>query len=296
MEATLIEFSTAQVIFIGVWAAIAMVGTLFGNYTATPLIYATGVGIILNQIETGVILGAAGQTVWLGFGISQGGVRPPEPIAPGIFATVLAISARGDNPDLISIADAGIYIGFSVPVGILMQLVTTFLFTLMSPLSTLSQKALLNGKLWKFSVYSNLTICVLAVIAFIFGIVVGFSANGLSYVANNIPSWLRQGFRVAGGMLPALGFALILKVMLKREYLGFVFLGYFLTLVFQAIATSTNTRFSVLGLAITVVGFVLIILAIAKLAGFDKKLSNLQLKAPSKVSGSTTEGEDEDGI
>ncbi|ADE19370.1 PTS sugar transporter subunit IIC [Mycoplasma crocodyli] len=270
------EITSAQALFIGLWAAIAVTGTLLGNYTATPLVYATGVGIILGDIQTGIIVGAAGQTVWLGFGVSQGGVRPPDPIAPGIFATVIAIASRQSSGGValapMTITDAGVFIGYSVPIGIMMQLLITFLFTLMSPISQLAKKAIENEKYWLFKLYSNMSMIVLVLFTFGFGIAVGFSANGLSTLANEIPDWLRIGFRVAGGLLPALGFALILKVMIKKEYIGFVFIGYFLTLVFEIIATVTKTSFSVLGLAITAFGFVMIIVSIAKLAGFDEKL------------------------
>lgn len=292
------EITTIQAIIIGLWAAIAITGSLLGNYTATPIVYAAGVGIILGDIETGVIVGAAGQTVWIGFGISQGGVRPPEPIAPGIFATVLAITSRPIVPEgatqaAISITEAGVFIGFSVPIGILMQLVITSLFTGLAPISQWAKTALENGKYRRFTILSHTSFVVLMLLAFIFGLIVGLSANGLATVANGLPDWLRTGFRVAGGMLPALGFALILKVMLKREYLGFVFIGYFLAIVFDAIAKVTQTSFSVLGLAITAVGLVLIILSIAKLAGFDQKLKTSV--APAGVAANVQVGE-QDGI
>lgn len=299
----LIEITPAQALFIGLWAAIAVTGTLLGNYTATPIIYATGIGVILSgtpgALANAIVVGAAGQTVWLGFGISQGGVRPPDPIAPGIFAPVVALSAQpiiDGRMQLMTITDAGVFIGYSVPVGILMQLLITLLFTAMSPMSQLATKAVEKGKFRLFSLYSNLTLIVLMVVTFAFGTVVGFSANFLSGVANNLPDWLRTGFRVAGGMLPALGFALILKVMLKKEYLGFALLGYFLTLVFEAIAVATKTQFSILGLAIAVSAFVLIIMSLTKILDLDKLKA--QAAAPVQVHSNkqNAEGEYEDGI
>lgn len=296
------QITWVHALFIGLWAAIAVTGTLLGNYTATPLIYATGVGVILSGIDKDalancIIVGAAGQTVWLGFGISQGGVRPPDPIAPGIFAPVVAISARAaaQTEGLMSITDAGVYIGYSVPVGILMQLIITVLFTGMAPLSQLATNAVKKGKMWLFSIYSNTTLVSLMILTFAFGCAVGFGAEHLAKVANNLPEWLRTGFRVAGGMLPALGFALILKVMLKKEYMGFALLGYFLALVFNAISVATGTNFSVLGLAIAITAFVLIIISIPKLVGLDK----LQPQAAATPAHSNTQnekGEYEDGI
>lgn len=43
-----------------------------------------------------------------------------------------------------------------------------------------------------------------------------------------VPAWLLKGLTVAGGMLPAIGFAMIMSVMLKKEVVPFALLGYFL--------------------------------------------------------------------
>lgn len=300
------EISTIQAVFIGIWAAIAISGTLLGNYTSTPLIYATGVGVILGDIQTGVIVGAAGQTLWLGFGVAQGGVRPPDPIAPGIFATVLAIVARHSQSEAalalagpMTITEASVFITYSVPIGILMQLVITLLFTIMSPLSSLAQKVVEKEKYGLFRFYSNATMIVLVIVVFIFGFIVGFSANAVGNFAESLPVWLRNGFKVAGGMLPALGFALILKVMLKKEYLGFVFVGYFLAIVFDLVNRYTGTSFSVLALAITAFGIVLIIVSIGKLSGISDKIKQLEMQrahAPAPAVGATQQGGEEDGI
>ncbi|WP_027119565.1 PTS sugar transporter subunit IIC [[Mycoplasma] testudinis] len=283
--------STGQAIIIGIWAAIAIAGSLLGNYTATPLIYAAGVGIILGDVQNAVIIGAAGQLVWLGFGIGQGGVRPPDPIAPGIFATVLGVQQAQVTGVPVTIADAGQWIGISIPIGILFQFIFNAVYTLMSPLVGLSRKAVEKDRYMLFYLYSNLTIFIFMIIAFIVGIAIGFSANVVGQAAQQFPNWLSQGLKVVGGLLPALGFALILKVMMKREYIGFALLGYFLELVFEAIATGTGASISVFALAVTALGVALIILAVPKLAN----LTAANGPSNANVSVASSKGED-DGI
>lgn len=41
-----------------------------------------------------------------------------------------------------------------------------------------------------------------------------------------LPAWLTHGFEIAGGILPAVGFAMLLKVMLKLEYVPFLLIGF----------------------------------------------------------------------
>lgn len=41
-----------------------------------------------------------------------------------------------------------------------------------------------------------------------------------------LPNWLINGFSVAGGLIPAIGFAMILSVMLEKSLTPYVLLGY----------------------------------------------------------------------
>ena len=38
------------------------------------------------------------------------------------------------------------------------------------------------------------------------------------FLCSQLPAWLTHGFEVAGGILPAVGFAMLLRVMLKFEF------------------------------------------------------------------------------
>ena len=50
----------------------------------------------------------------------------------------------------------------------------------------------------------------------------------LEAIINLIPAWLSKGLTVAGNMLPAVGFAMILNMMAKKEAIPFVMIGYVL--------------------------------------------------------------------
>jgi PTS system galactosamine-specific IIC component len=41
-----------------------------------------------------------------------------------------------------------------------------------------------------------------------------------------MPQFLIHGFQVAGGLIPAVGFALLLNVMLRNRYLGYLLAGF----------------------------------------------------------------------
>ena len=45
-------------------------------------------------------------------------------------------------------------------------------------------------------------------------------------LVNSMPAWLTHGFEIAGGILPAVGFGMLLKVMLKKQYIPFLIIGF----------------------------------------------------------------------
>ena len=68
--------------------------------------------------------------------------------------------------------------------------------------------------------------CIFAAVGFIIGFGGAFSSEGLSKIISLIPAWLIDVLGVSCKMLPAIGFAMILNVMAKKELIPFVLLGY----------------------------------------------------------------------
>ena len=62
-----------------------------------------------------------------------------------------------------------------------------------------------------------MTVILFAVCGFALGFLGAFSMETLSKLVEIIPQWLLNGLSVAGGMLPAIGFAMIMSVMLKKN-------------------------------------------------------------------------------
>lgn len=54
-----------------------------------------------------------------------------------------------------------------------------------------------------------------------------FGATAIYAVLNILPGWLTGGFSIAGGILPAMGFAIILKTIGNKSLLPYFFIGFF---------------------------------------------------------------------
>src|SRR5699024_6753640 len=64
-----------------------------------------------------------------------------------------------------------------------------------------------------------------AVIAFL---PIYFGAEKAGAVVESVPQWIIDGFSIAGGIMPAIGFAMLLRIMLKTEYIMFFIVGFIL--------------------------------------------------------------------
>ena len=65
--------------------------------------------------------------------------------------------------------------------------------------------------------------CAYAIIAFL----CTYLAQGaMQSLVKSMPAWLTHGFEVAGGILPAVGFGLLLRVMFKAQYIPYLIAGF----------------------------------------------------------------------
>lgn len=219
------EISLVQALLIGLWTAFCYAGMLWGIYTNRALVLSFGVGVILGDIPTALACGAVAELAFMGFGVGAGGTVPPNPIGPGIFGTLMAITMSGVSPQSA--------LALSIPFAVAIQFLQTFIYTLCAGLPEAASNALKAHNFKKFNLLSNTTVILFAVTGFVLGFIGAYSMGTLKMLVNLIPQWLLSGLSVAGGMLPAIGFAMIMTVMLKKELIPFALLGYALAAFLQ---------------------------------------------------------------
>ena len=113
------EITLLQCVLIGLWTGFCLAGMLLGIYTNRCLVMATGVGLILGDLPTGLAMGAVGELAFMGFGVSQGGSVPPNAMGPGIIGAILAITMKDSGMD-VSTA-----LSFSFPFAVAFQFLIT---------------------------------------------------------------------------------------------------------------------------------------------------------------------------
>jgi PTS system galactosamine-specific IIC component len=216
---------------------------LEGLYIFRPIIVCTLTGIILGDVTLGVIAGGLTELAFAGL-TPAGGTQPPNPILAGIMTVVIA-HTTGKSP-----ATA---IGLALPFSFLMQYIILFYYSIFS---VFMEKADKYAEEADTKAFSRLNIYPMVIVALTYGVVVFLSAyiaqGPMKQLVESMPVWLSHGFEIAGGILPAVGFALLLKVMLKGRFFAYLLLGF---LVASFIHFGNLLPVAVLGTAVALYQF-----------------------------------------
>lgn len=212
-------------IFTGIyyWIMKTDVGYAFTHAMRQPLFASLFIGIIMGDLTQAIIIGAAVQILYIGL-VAAGSNLPADDCLAGLIAVPIAVSAGLTTEQAILLA---------VPVGVL----GVFLDQLRKTINVIWVH--MGDKYAEQGNAKGIVLCNVVyptILSFFMRFPVPFLANmyGADAVQSfmaTIPEWLTNGFAVAGGLLPALGFALTLFVIGKKELMPLFFIGYFLVVV-----------------------------------------------------------------
>lgn len=214
-------------------------GLMFGR----PIVTGTVVGLLMGDIESGLLIGATLELAWLGL-MPLAGAQPPNVTIGSAVGVVFGIQS-GLSPSAV--------VGVAIPFAILMQQLTVIQFTgfatLMNKVDKMADECDVKGiervnYLGMAAYFFTFFIC--AFIPTYFGDVVAKT------IVEQVPKVIIEGLSIAGAMMPALGFAMLLKMMLKeRKYTPFFIIGFvcatFLKLPVIAVA--------LLGLSVAIIDY-----------------------------------------
>ena len=212
-------------IFTGIyyWIMKTDVGYAFTHALRQPLAAALWIGLIMGDVKQAIIIGAAVQILYIGL-VAAGSNLPADDCLAGLIAIPIALSAGMTSAQSITLA---------VPVGVLGVFLDQIRKTVNVVFVHMGDKYAEDGNA-KGIVICNVVLP--TILSFFMRFPVPFLANmygadAVQNFMNSVPTWLTEGFSVAGGLLPALGFALTLFVIGKKQLMPLFFVGYFLVIV-----------------------------------------------------------------
>jgi PTS system N-acetylgalactosamine-specific IIC component len=184
-----------------------------------PIVAGAIVGLILGDFQKGLIVGGTLELVFLGV-MPIGGAQPPNSIIGGILGTAFAILTN---------VDAKIAIGIAVPFSIAVQAASNLVYTGNAGFIHKADKYALEGNTKGVDNMNLAGMIPMFIFYFLFAFVpLYFGAGAAQSVINAIPAKIMEGIQVAGGMMPAVGFAILLRTMIKKDLIIFLGMGFIL--------------------------------------------------------------------
>jgi len=202
------------------WFAMGRANYFFSFALRKPVVLGVFIGLIFGDVQSGLIYGATIQLLYMG-GIEAGGNIPSDQALAACIAIPAALLSNL-NPDAA--------VALAVPFGVLGVLINNVRRTINSFYNTQADKFIEEKKYDRLSLFSFVIPWLTNGVLYFTPVFIAtlFGANVVKAFINVIPEWLMNGLANAGGMLPALGFALTLVVMGKKQYLPFFILGFFM--------------------------------------------------------------------
>ena len=185
-----------------------------------PIVVATLVGLVLGHLETGIMVGASLELIFLG-AVPIGASNPPDITSGAIIGTSFVI---------LTGQEVGAAVALAVPVATLVLLFDNLqMMFVLTWASHLADKYAAAGDYKKvewvarFAGIGNKVVLSLVVgVAFYLGVPV------IEDVLAMIPEFITHGMDVAAGILPAVGFAMLAKMIVTKELSPYLLAGFLL--------------------------------------------------------------------
>lgn len=210
-----------QAFLVGLVAAYGRLeqGWLGQQMLARPIWLCPLVGLLLGNLEMGIIIGGELELIWAG--VVQVGATPTEVVTGSTVACGLAILNN------LSVAEA---ITIAIPVGLLATLIgelnNTITIVLWSPMANRATEKGDTKAIWWIGIAGCATQAVMYFIAVFLAVAAGTVA--VNAVIEAIPAVVREGLSNASGILPAIGIGILMQFSFDKKFVGFFLLGFLL--------------------------------------------------------------------
>lgn len=246
-----------QALLIALVAAFGYSNAMMGSSMLDrPLIISTLVGLVLGDITTGIMVGATLELVWLG-AFPVGASNPPDMVSGTIIGASFVISS-GSEP--------GTAVALAVPVATLVLMISNIIMMFIVPqiFGAKADKYAANGNVKGVErMHLSAAFTTVTLLATIVGFSYYLGAPFIEDIVNAIPAFITHGLEVATGIIPAIGFAMLARMIMTKDVAAFFFGGFLLAAYFQT---------PVLGVALIACVVAAVILTIKKDQNVQKEV------------------------
>lgn len=217
-----------------------------------PLVACTLIGLVTGHLVPCLILGGSLQMMALGWANIGAAVAPDAALASVASAIILVLGGQGEA----GVASA---IAIAVPLAVAGLLLTIICRTIATAFVHFMDAAAKEGNIKAIEMWQIAAICLQGIrIAIPAGLILAIGAGPISALLAAMPAWLTGGLAVGGGMVVAVGYAMVINMMATKEVWPFFAIGFVL---------ATISQITLIGLGAIGVAIALIYLALSKQGG-----------------------------
>lgn len=221
-----------------------------------PLVACTLIGLVTGHVQEGIILGGQLQLLALGWANIGAAVAPDAALASVASAIIMVLALNGGSTD----TDAAIStaIAVAVPLSVAGLFLTMICRTLAIPIVHAMDAAADRDDMGAIDRLQVGAICMqgarIAIPAIALLLV---PAEAVTAALNAMPAWLTGGMSVGGGMVAAVGYAMVINMIATQETWPFFAIGFVLAAV---------SEITLIGLGVIALSLALIYLGLKDVA------------------------------
>ncbi len=222
------DLNIIQMILVVIVAFLAgMEGILDQWQFHQPLVACTLIGLVTGNLEVGIILGGSLQMIALGWANIGAAVAPDAALAAVASAIILVLGGQGKA----GVASA---VAVAIPLSVAGLFLTMIARTLAVPIIHIMDSAAEEGNYRKIEIWQWIAICMQGLrIAIPAAALLLIPADTVRNFLESMPAWLTDGMAIGGGMVVAVGYAMVINMMATREVWPFFAIGFVVAAVSQ---------------------------------------------------------------
>ena len=255
------DLNIFQIILVIFVAFLAGMGGILDEFQFhQPLVACTLIGLVTGNLIPCLILGGSLQMIALGWANIGAAVAPDAALASVAAAIILVLSGEGQS----GISSA---IAIAIPLAVAGLLLTIICRTIATAFVHFMDAAAKEGNIRKVEMWHIIAICMQGIrIALPASLILIIGAGPIRTLLTSMPAWLTDGLAIGGGMVVAVGYAMVINMMATREVWPFFAIGFVL---------ATIPQLTLIGLGIIGGSLAFIYLALTKKGGSGNDGSNM---------------------
>ena len=217
-----------------------------------PLVACTLIGLVTGQLVPCIILGGSLQMIALGWANIGAAVAPDAALAAVASAIILVQGGQGR-------AGVDTAIAVAIPLAVAGLFLTMIVRTLSVICVHQMDAAAEKGSFAGVEVWHIIAIALQGIrIAIPAAALLAIPASAVAGALNSMPAWLTDGMSIGGGMVVAVGYAMVINMMATKEVWPFFAIGFCLAAV---------SDLTLIALGVIAVSMALIYLKLSENAG-----------------------------